>query len=650
MHAVFLYHAIRQGMDMGIVNPSSSVLYEDIEPSFRTVLEDVILYRRPEAADELIAYAQQHTQQTTGETEKNNDEWRHRPVGERLEYALMKGVADFLEDDLAEALTVYPAAVNIIDGPLMSGMNKVGDLFGAGKMFLPQVVKTARTMKKAVTILQPAIEAGKAASETVKKGKIVFATVKGDVHDIGKNIVSIVLTCNNYEVIDLGVMTPAEVILQAVEREKADILCLSGLITPSLDEMVHVTEEMQKAGHTIPILLGGATTSRLHTALKIAPCYTHPVVYAPDASQAPLIASKLLNPNTKDTFICELNEEYERLRQLKTQHTTPLMPLAEARANRLKTDWASYTPVTPAQSGVQQMDIPIKTLIPYIHWTFFFQAWRLNGRYDDLPSLHDCQGCRQGWLARFPADERGKAEEALRLYDDAQQLLHTFVAGNTMSCKALYGFFPSVGDGDDIHIGGTTLPTLRQQAINKENTYLSLADYVMPSSEKRTDYVGAFAVTIDRPNMAQNTEKEDDNYRQLLSQTLTDRLAEAAAEYLHEQVRKTFWGYAAGENLPVPELFKAHYRGIRPAIGYPSLPDQQQIFALNKLLNLSKIGVSITENGAMTPTSTVAGLYLAHPAARYFMIGRISDEQLQDYAVRCGRTTEDVRRFLNKNL
>lgn len=652
MHAVFLYHAIKEGMDMGIVNPSTTILYEDIEPELRNLLEDVILYRREDAAEELITYAQEYSFEKEDTKDTVKDAWRSQSLEERLEYALVKGIVDHLESDLQEALAFYDRAVQIIDGPLMSGMNKVGELFGAGKMFLPQVVKTARTMKKAVSILQPAIEAEKTGSDIQRAGKVVFATVKGDVHDIGKNIVSIVLNCNNYEVVDLGVMVPAETIIETVINEKPDLLCLSGLITPSLDEMVHVTDEMQKAGLRIPIMVGGATTSRIHTALKIAPHYDYPVIHVVDASQNPLIAAKLLNPGTKDAYIRELNADYERLRNISAENNKPLLSLSEARKHHPKIDWDSYQPVVPKQMGVHQLSISLENIIPYIHWTFFFTAWRMNGRYGDLSQIHDCEGCRATWLAQFPADERSKAEEAIKLYHDARCLLDQLVSDKVDICKAIYGFFPAKAEGDDIHIGNERIPMLRQQSYHKEGITCSLADYIMPASKGRTDYIGVFALTagLGLDALKERLEKEEDSYYQMLLQTLTDRLAEAAAEYLHEKVRKEYWGYAPNESYTIPELFKVNYQGIRPAIGYPSLPDQQQLFVLDKLLNINNIDIQITENGAMYPTASVAGLYFAHPDAHYFMIGKITEEQLKDYAVRSHQLEDAVHKFLIKNI
>ena len=654
MHAVFLYHAIAKGMDMGIVNPSTSVLYEEIEPEFRTLLEDVILYRRPEAAEELIAYAQQLHAEAAGEqTGKHQEAWREGTLNERLEYALIKGIGDYLEADLQEALTQYAHAVEIIDGPLMSGMNKVGNLFGAGKMFLPQVVKTARTMKKAVAILQPAIEAEKQASGSAKAGKVLFATVKGDVHDIGKNIVSIVLSCNNYEVIDLGVMVPAEVIVQKAIEEKPDLVCLSGLITPSLEEMAHVAEEMQKAGLTMPLMVGGATTSKLHTAVKIAPHYDFPVIHVLDASQNPLIAAKLLNPATHDAYVAGLEREQEALRASMGQKQEELVPLAEVRQHPVAIDWNAYTPIAPNQMGVHELPVvPVEELIPYIHWTFFFSAWKLTGRYAEIAQIHGCDSCRAMWLAGFPENERTKAAEAMQLYKDATRLLDRLVAEKIACCKAIYGFFPAYSEGDTIHIGDCQLPTLRQQVKRPENIYKSLADFVMPVEEHRTDYLGAFVVTagIGLEHWMEQYESEGDTYNAMLLQTLSDRLAEALAEYLHERVRKEYWGYAPQEQLSVADLFKVKYQGIRPAIGYPSLPDQRLNETLDELLNMQRIGVRLTENGAMYPTASVSGLYFAHPAAQYFMIGTIDEEQLRDYAARRGLTEEEARKLLSRNV
>lgn len=653
MHSVFLYHAIAKGMDMGIVNPSSSVIYEDIEPGFRNLVEDVILARRPEAAEELITFAQNLHVKAQGGVEEKLEAWRELSLKERLEYALIKGIGDHLEGDLQEALQEYPHAVNIIDGPLMSGMNKVGELFGAGKMFLPQVVKTARTMKKAVAILQPAIEAEKQESASAKAGKVIFATVKGDVHDIGKNIVSIVLACNNYEVIDLGVMVPADVIIKTAIREKPDFVCLSGLITPSLEEMVHVADEMKKAGLSIPMMVGGATTSKLHTAVKIAPHYDHPIIHVLDASQNPLVAARMLNPDTRDAYVENLNREYEVLRASMNKKKEVLVPLAEARANGPKIDWASYTPVVPAQKGIQVIPhIPLEEIIPYVHWTFFFSAWKLNGRFSEITQIHGCDGCRATWLAAFPEADRAKAAEAMQLYKDAVRLLNRLVEMKVEYCRAVYGFFPSCSQADIIQMGDIALPVLRQQVKKPENVYKSLADYVMPASEGRTDYTGAFVVTAGAgmEYFKNQLEEEGDTYTSMLLQTLTDRLAEATAEYLHEKVRKEYWGYAPDESLSLSDLFKVKYQGIRPAVGYPSLPDQLLNVLLDQLLDMSRIDVRLTENGAMYPTATVSGIYVAHPDSQYFMVGSIDEEQMKEYAGRRNLSEADARKWLNNNI
>lgn len=654
MHSVFLYHAINKGMDMGIVNPSSSVIYEEIDPQFRTLVEDVILARRPEAAEELITYAQNLHQEKSGEKEEKQEAWRELPLKERLEHALVKGIGDYLEDDLKEALAVFPKAVDIIDGPLMSGMNKVGDLFGAGKMFLPQVVKTARTMKKAVAILQPTIEAQNSVGGASKAGKTVFATVKGDVHDIGKNIVSIVLTCNNYDVVDLGVMVPTDTIVKKAIEEKADFVSLSGLITPSLEEMANVAKAMQKAGLRIPILVGGATTSKLHTAVKIAPYYDSPVIHGVDASQAPLIAAKLLNPETHDAYIKQVDQEYEALRSSLQNKKEELISLFEARKHPQKIDWSAYHPVKPNQLGVHVIPyIPLEEIIPYVHWNFFFSAWRLSGKFAELAYLHDCDACRAEWLNKFEGEEKEKAREGMKLYADVKKLLDQLVAMKVDYCRAIYGFFPASSEKDIIRLGDLEIPVLRQQAKKKDRTdYKSLADYVMPASENRTDYAGAFVVTAGAgaEKLQKTFEAEGDTYNAMLLQSLTDRLAEAVAEYMHEKVRKTYWGYAADEDLSIPDLFRVRYQGIRPAIGYPSLPDQLQNHLLDQLLDMSQIGVSLTENGAMLPTATVSGLYFAHPESQYFMIGTIDDEQLKEYAARRGYTLEQTKQILTRNV
>ena len=709
MHAVFLYHAIRAGMDMGIVNPSTTVMYEDIEPLLRTLLEDVILARRPEAADELTDRMENgEWRMENGERGKDNglgiegkqvqDSWRKLSVEERLEYALIKGNSEYLGDDLQEAMLHCDRAVQIIDGPLMTGMKRVGELFGEGKVFLPQVVKTARTMKKAVEILQPYLERNKSTSGASKAGKIIIATVKGDVHDIGKNIVSIVLTCNNYEVIDLGVMVPADRIIEAVVREKPDLLCLSGLITPSLEEMIQVVKAMQKANLQIPVMIGGATTSKIHTALKIAPHYDYPVVHVTDASQNPIVASQLLNSSTSAQYIKDLNTEYEQLRVSAHQQQVTIVPLAEARRNKPVIDRISFQPVVPAQQGIHDLLIQPATIIPYINWNYFFKAWgltksikneKLKIKNVDLASLRNelspsggGRGRSQAsdWLNQCPEEEQTKATEAMKLYHDACDLLQQLVNDPTCFCHARYGFFEAESEGDDILIGRDRIPTLRQQMYNESNVYHSLADYVMPASDGQTDYLGAFVVTVNGLGEIREIgeageigevgeigeageigeigeagetgevgkAEEKDPYRKLLLQSLADRLAEASSEYLHQLVRKDFWGYANDESLAISDLHKGKYQGIRPAVGYPSLPDQGIIFTLDKLLQFDKAGVRLTENGAMMPSASIAGLYFAHPQARYFMIGQISEEQLRDYAARRNEPVEKITSYIKK--
>jgi len=653
MHAIFLYHAIGKGMDMGIVNASEAVSYDDIEPGFRTLAEDAILNRRPEAMEELINFVQNLKVEKEGATEDKHEAWREGTLEDRLVHALVKGIGDHLEADLEEALTAYPKAVDIIDGPLMKGMNIVGDLFGAGKMFLPQVVKTARTMKKAVAILQPAIESEKVAGGATKAGKVVFATVKGDVHDIGKNIVSIVLACNNYEVIDLGVMVPADVIIKKAIEEQPDFVCLSGLITPSLEEMAHVASEMEKAGLSIPMMVGGATTSRLHTALKIAPHYSHPVIHVLDASQNPIIASKFTNKDSRDEFVTQLYSDYEALRQSFAAKKEVLVPLREAREKHIPIDWKSYEPFVPNQKGVHVLPyIPVEEIVPYIHWTFFFSAWRLNGRFSEITKLHGCDACRASWLADFPEADRAKAAEAMQLYKDAVRMLDKLVEMKAEFVKAVYGFFPANSEGDSVLIDGVKFPMLRQQVKREDEIYKSLADYIMPAAEGRTDYIGAFVVTAGAgADYLQNKyEEEGDTYKAMLLQTLTDRMAEAATEYLHEKVRKEYWGYAADESFTMADLYRVKYQGIRPAIGYPSLPDQLQNFTLDELLNMSQIGVKLTENGAMAPTATVSGLFFAHPESNYFQIGSIDKEQVDDYAARRGLNEMEIRKMLGRNF
>ena len=613
MHAVFLYHCIRKGMDMGIVNPSSSVLYEDIPSDLREMIEDVIFNRHTNAAEKLIEYAQQSDDKSV-QIEEKQDKWRTLSLDERLQYALVKGIGDFLEQDLSEALSVYPHAVDIIDKPLMAGMNKVGNLFGEGKMFLPQVVKTARTMKKAVAILQPAIEASRKKNAS-KAGKILMATVKGDVHDIGKNITSVVLSCNNYEIIDIGVMVPPEEIIRQAIEHKADIIGLSGLITPSLQEMSLLAAELEKAKLNIPLLIGGATTSKLHTALKIAPLYSGLVVHVKDASQAVPVSNKLLNPETKPDFVQAILAEYEALRE-NAGFAKEMVSYNYACQHPLKTDWTNHQTLKPAFEGKKLIEhIPVKEIIPYINWIYFLNAWK-------LPAKH--------------ADE---------LLKDAKQMLEKWANDDVKFVKAIVGFYPVKVTGEAIEIAGKTIHLLRQQEKNEANEYKSLADWFNPAG----DYAGLFVVTAGHGTeyMLNKYKEQGDTYNEILMQTLCDRLAEAATEYLHEKVRKAYWGYAPKESLTKEEIFKAAYQGIRPASGYPSLPDISLNFTIDEILVMEQIGVKLTSNGAIDPAASTAGLFISHPDSSYFTVGKIDDEQIACYAFRKGISVDEVKKLLN---
>ncbi len=655
MHSVFLYHAIRAGMDMGIVNPAQSVIYEDIPADEKELVEDVILNRRDDAPERLMELAERLKNDKTPETEHvKAQEWRSLSLDERLSYALVKGINDFMEEDIAEALSVYPRAVDVIDKPLMAGMSVVGDLFGSGKMFLPQVVKAARTMKKAVAILQPTIEAEKSAGESRKAGKIVLATVKGDVHDIGKNIVSIVLSCNNYEIIDLGVMVPPEKIIETVRRENPDMVGLSGLITPSLEEMSIVAEEMEKAGFSMPLLIGGATTSKLHTALKIEPKYSQgPVVYVKDASQSPSAVANLINTETRNEFVGKVREEYLALRESRSVKKIELVSLKEARENAFNIDWETFEPDVPRVIGrVVLNDIKIKEILPYIDWKFFFHSWNLSAKFHTVTNVSLCGHCRAQWLVGFREDERERAQEAAKLYDDAQEMLQHFVDLDAEYLKAVFGLYEAYSENDTVFVDRKPFPMLRQQKKSDKNEYLCLSDFVAPKTSGKKDYLGAFAVTggAGADELLRKYENEGDEYSALLMKSLLDRLAEAATEWLHAVVRKDYWGYAVDENLSVAEMFAVKYRGIRPAVGYPSLPDQSVNFPLHEMLRSNEIGISLTENGVMYPNASVSGLFFAHPQSKYFAIGEISEAQMEDYAMRKAVEVKDVRKFLLANL
>ena len=654
MHSVFLYYAIQRGMDMGIVNPGQSIIYDDIPEDLRSLVEDVIFNRR-EATEELIAYAEKIKAEKSGQTETKTEEWRSFDLNKRLEHALVKGISDYLEEDLAEALKVYPKAVDIIDTPLMAGMNRVGELFGAGKMFLPQVVKTARTMKRAVAILQPVLESQKAGGAK-KEGKLLIATVKGDVHDIGKNIVSIILACNNYEMIDLGVMTPPEVIIQKIREIKPDIVCLSGLITPSLEEMSVVAKEMQKAGFDMPLLIGGATTSKLHTAIKIAPNYhSGSVVYVKDASQAPAVVAKLVNPSVSKEYIQEVRDEYTQLAEAQKDKKEDLLPYSEVIKKSYKIDWSKYNPVEPHAKGRQvYTNIPVAEIVPFVDWKFFFHSWNLSARYGSIHGIDGCPACRMAWVKSFPEDEQEKAREAEKLYKDASAMMDHLVHIKADFIGVVFGIYEAYSANESIYIGGKRFPMLRQQKRMAKDVYLSLADFVMPLTEGRTDYVAGFTVSAGLGGaeaLLKKYENVGDEYNALLLKSVLDRLAEAATEWLHERIRTKYWGFGKDEKLTVDEMFAVKYQSIRPAVGYPSIPDQSINFILNDdLLKSNEIGVRLTENGVMFPNASVSGIIIAHPEAKYFAIGKIDESQAVEYIRNRGVEENVTRKFLAANL
>lgn len=660
MHSAFLYHAINAGLDMGIVNPSQSVIYEDIPENEKQLVEDVIFNRNDDATERLMAYAEKIKKDKSTDTEQaKSEEWRNYTLDERLSYALVKGISDHMEEDLAEALRIYPRAVDIIDKPLMEGMNRVGNLFGAGKMFLPQVVKAARAMKKAVSILQPVLEAEKSTEESNKAGKILLATVKGDVHDIGKNIVSIVLSCNNYDIIDLGVMVPPEKIIETIKKEKPDIVGLSGLITPSLGEMGVVAEEMQKAGLNIPLLIGGATTSKLHTALKIEPKYSGPVVYVKDASQAPSAVANLMNRESRQEYIEKVKEEYERLRENYSQKEVELVTIDEARENAYKIDWNSFESYKPNSLGRIKLDkINIAEIIPWLDWKFLFPAWNLSARFHTITRIGKSDEERAKWIESFREDDREKGKEAIKLYDDAVEMLNKFVSDDVDYIRAIFGIYEAYSDNDTIYVKGdakgdyTAFPFLRQQKKSRKNEYYCLSDFTAPLESGKKDYIGAFAVTagFGADDQLERYSVEGDEYNGLLMKSLLDRLAEAATEWLHAKVRREYWGYASDEDLTIDEMLAVRFQGIRPAVGYPSIPDQTTNFTLHDLLSTEEIGIKLTENGVMHPNASVSGLFFSHPQSKYFGIGEIDEAQMVDYANRKKKNPDEIRKFLMANL
>ncbi len=636
MHSVFLYHAIEVGMDMGIVNPGMIQIYDDIPKDLLELVEDVVLNRRKDAAERLLDKAEEYKNGVTI-AKSNKNVWRESNLYERLSYSLVKGITEYIDEDLKEALNNYPKALNIIEGPLMNGMTKVGDLFGDGKMFLPQVVKSARVMKKAVSFLLPYIEKDKEQGETSKVGKILLATVKGDVHDIGKNIVSVVLACNNFEIIDLGVMVTCEEIIETAIKENVDIIGLSGLITPSLDEMCHIASEMEKRNMDIPIIIGGATTSKPHTALKIAPNYSGPIIYGYDASKTVEICKKLLGDN-KYKYINSIKEEYEVIRNNYNKYEKKMISLEEAREKRFKIDWNNRNISKPNFIGIKEVtNYKISDLRPYIDWTFFFVAWEMKKLYPDI------------------LEDPNYGEEAKKLFNDANRMLDFIEENNIINIKGVFGIFEANSNGDNIEIYNkdkslaTTFNLFREQREKSKDEYLCLSDFIAPKELQKEDYLGGFIVTagLGANEYAKKLELEGDSYNSIMLKLVCDRLAEAFTEKLHEDIRKNYWGYAADENLSMKEIFKGSYRGIRPAFGYPSLIDQSQMKRLFDVLDGENItGVKLTENYMMDPVSSVCGLYFASEDSRYFNSNLIDKDQAEDYARRCGCTKEALENAL----
>ena len=644
MHSAFLYHAIQNGMGMGIVNPSMLEIYSDIDPVLLEYVEDVLLNRKEDSTERLLEYAE--TVKGSGKKKTIDLSWRKQDVEARLSHSLVKGIVEFIDEDVEECRTKYERPIQVIEGPLMDGMNVVGDLFGSGKMFLPQVVKSARVMKKAVAYLLPFIEEEKG-GKVESSGKILMATVKGDVHDIGKNIVGVVLGCNNYEIIDLGVMVPAEKIIAVAQEENVDIIGLSGLITPSLDEMVHVAQELEKAELNIPLLIGGATTSKVHTAVKIDEHYNRgQTVHVLDASRSVTVAESLLGEK-KDAFIDELITDYERLRLQHEKHlkAKKLISIADARANALRLNFNSETIQEPKNLGVTIVDnVSLAELIPFIDWTPFFQTWELHGRYPNV------------------LEDEVVGKEAVQLFSDAQEMLDKIQKENWMKAKGVLGLFPANSVGDDIEIYSDTKRsktlytqrTLRQQTKKaKGQPNLALADFIAPKSTEVIDFIGAFAVTsgLGIEKYITQFEKDHDDYNSILLKALADRLAEAFAEYLHHEVRTNIWAYAENENFSNEELIKEKYAGIRPAPGYPACPDHTEKIGLFELLNVSEsIGISLTDSLAMMPASSVSGWYFAHPDSKYFGLGKVNEEQIRDISQRKGLDFEVNKKWYSSIL
>ncbi len=640
MHSVFLYHAIKNGMNMGIVNPAMLEVYDEIPKDLLELVEDVMLDRRDDATERLLDYSEKH--KSVKKEIVENLEWRNLPLQERITHSLVKGIDRFIEEDVEEARKVSAKPLDVIEGNLMTGMGVVGDLFGSGKMFLPQVVKSARVMKKAVAYLQPFIEAEKDSAQKAN-GKVLMATVKGDVHDIGKNIVSVVLGCNNYEIVDLGVMVPAEKIIQTAIDEKVDVIGLSGLITPSLDEMVHIANELERRNLDFPLMIGGATTSKAHTAVKIDPKYKNAVIHVNDASRAVGVVSSLLS-NRNAEYVSELKTDYADFREkfLNRQVDKEYITIEEARNQKFKIDWENETIVSPKQTGIHIIENQnLEELIPYIDWSPFFRSWDLFGKYPQI------------------LKDEIVGEQATELFADAQKMLQKIVSEKLLTAKAIFGIFPAnSNEQDDIELKKEeetfTFRTLRQQHKKSEGKeYLALSDFIAPKTSEKQDYIGAFAVTtgFGTDELAQKYEAEHDDYNAIMVKAIADRLAEAFAEFLHKKVRTEIWGYSNDENLENDDLISEKYVGIRPAPGYPACPDHLEKTTIWNLLKVKEnIGLELTESLAMFPTASVSGYYFANPKAKYFGVGKISEDQLKDYAKRKNIDLELARKWLSPNL
>ncbi|MBE2211628.1 MAG: methionine synthase [Xanthomonadaceae bacterium] len=644
IHVVFLYHAIKAGMDMGIVNAGALPLYDDLDPELRERVEDVVLNRRSDGTERLLEIADRFKGKK-GEKKVEDLRWREQPVASRLSHALVHGIDQWIVEDTEAARLEARRPLDVIEGPLMDGMNVVGDLFGAGKMFLPQVVKSARVMKKAVAHLLPYIEEEKLRTGDVGKnnGKVVMATVKGDVHDIGKNIVGVVLACNNFEVVDLGVMVPAQTILDRAREENADLIGLSGLITPSLEEMSHVAKEMKRQGFSMPLMIGGATTSRAHTALKIDPHYDAPTVWVKDASRAVNVAQSLISADLRSNFVAANDRDFAEIRERHKNRgdAKRLVPLAKARGQKFDGGWNDYTPPTPKQPGIHVFeDYPLEELVPLIDWVPFFNAWELAGRYPAILT------------------DEVVGEHATALFNDAQAMLKRIVEEKWLTAKAVIGLFPAQSRGDDVDIdtanGPATLHFLRQQVDKPvERPDFCLADFVAPAESAKRDWVGAFACTagIGIDERVARYEADHDDYNAILLKSLADRLAETLAERLHQRVRTEFWGYASDESLSVDDIIGEKYRGIRPAPGYPACPEHSEKATLFQLLSATdNAAMTLTDNFAMLPAASVSGWYFSHPKSQYFVVGRVSKEQAEDYARRKGITLVQAERLLAANL